>query len=135
MSMMRVRDWNRVDPADPAFRSVVFRIRRRFESGKIPPLVLASAYSGYNPIDDVTRFVSLANELFPRLNCGVASSYLRDTLGGGEVVTGTYNGSTHTFLLFNGTTVVDITADQFGGPRVYIGPLTEPWRLPPSSQA
>jgi hypothetical protein len=30
-----------------------------------------------------------------------------------------------------GEIVVDITADQFGGPAVYVGPLAEPWSTRP----
>ncbi len=118
-------------PKDRVLKATVSRIRRQFESGKVPQLLLALEYSRYNPISDVTRFISSAGEMFPKLNCGIASTYLRGELGAGQIVTGSYNGEKHTFLLLDGRVVVDITADQFGGPSVYIGALRKPWSLLP----
>jgi hypothetical protein len=49
-------------------------------------------------------------------------------------VRGTYSGYSHTFLLLGGN-VVDITADQFDGPPVYVGPLTQPWEVQSCSRS
>lgn len=103
------------------------RVRKQFERGAIPPFVLAGLYDSYNPVTEITRFVSVAQEIFPRLSCGLASTYLRQLLQKGVVVNGTYEGNGHTFLLIDDCLVVDITADQFGGPKVYVGPLQIPW--------
>jgi hypothetical protein len=32
-------------------------------------------------------------------------------------------------VLAIGSTIIDITADQFGGPAVYVGPPRPPWEL------
>ncbi len=83
----------------------------------------------YNPLEDIGSFIKRSRKLFPRLNCGLATLYLREILEDGTVVQGKYNGKNHTFLLIDGNTVVDITADQYGGPKVYVGPLRKPWIL------
>jgi hypothetical protein len=104
--------------------------RGLFESRRVPPELLAALYSSYHPVRDALDFVAAARRLFPRLNCGLASVFLRHLIGGGAVTTGTYAGELHTFLLMDSRLVVDITADQFGGPGVYVGPLVAPWALP-----
>jgi hypothetical protein len=89
---------------------------------------LINLYKQYNNIPQIDLFVRQAKELFPELNCGLASIYLKDKLKKGIIVQGTYAGENHTFLLIN-QIVIDITADQYGGPEVYVGPLEEPWKL------
>lgn len=111
-----------------------YRVRRKFERGTIPPFELAWLYDSYNPILDITRFISTAQEIFPRLSCGLASAYLQRLLQKGVVVHGTYKGHGHTFLLIDDHWIVDITADQFGGPKVYVGPLKSPWSMPQALQ-
>ena len=130
IEMQNPLSWS-MGPEDRVLKATVSRIRRQFESGKVPQLLLALEYFRYNPISDVTRFIYSAGEMFPKLNCGIASTYLRGELGAGQIVTGSYNGVKHTFLLLDGRVVVDITADQFGGPSVYIGALKKPWSLLP----
>ena len=44
------------------------------------------------------------------------------------MVTGSYEGQKHTFLMLDNL-VLDITADQFGGPALYVGSLVSPWSL------
>jgi len=87
--------------------------------------LLAQLYKGYTDVGDTTKFISHAKVLFPNGNCGLTSLYLKKEIGG-EIVQGTYGEHNHTFLLVDDT-VIDITADQFGGPKVYIGPLRSPW--------
>ena len=108
-------------------RRAALEARERFESGKIDKNKLARLYHEYNPISDTKTFVRRSRRLFPSLNCGLASLYLRDNLRVGEVVRGKYHGENHTFLLIDDEVVVDITADQYGGPEVYVGPLKKPW--------
>lgn len=103
-------------------------VRRDFESGKIPKKLLADLYHNYNPSVEIDSFIDEAERLFPALNCGLASVYLQHVIGRGEVVHGSYNDHNHTFLSI-GELIIDITADQFGGPKVYIGPLQTPWSL------
>lgn len=103
--------------------------RSAFECGNIDPAMLKRLYAHYNPaVKDTARFIKKASSLFPAANCGIASLYLRYKLGAGKIVQGAYSGEGHTFLLIEGF-VVDITADQFGGPAIYVGPLEKPWAV------
>ena len=103
--------------------------RRKFELGQADKELLVRLYTDYNPVDDIESFLEQANVLFPRLNCGLTTVYLREVFGDGDIVKGRYNNENHTFLLMNGDTIIDITADQYGGPRVYVGPLRKPWQI------
>ena len=106
-------------------QEIVQEARDDFENGLIDQNLLVELYRGYTDVGDTARFVTKAREIFPNGNCGLASLYLKKELGG-EIVQGKYGEHNHTFLLHNDT-VIDITADQFGGPKVYVGPLRSPW--------
>lgn len=101
---------------------MVSEIRQEFEDRTYNKTLLKGLYLTYNPDVEFNSFLEKAEEIFPKGNCGLTAVYLREKLGGGEVIKSFYNGQPHTFLLFEGK-VIDITADQFGGPRVYIGDL------------
>jgi hypothetical protein len=103
--------------------------RKSFESSSIDDNLLINLYSRYNKdAGDASLFIKRAKKLFPKLNCGLSSLYLQKVLGGGKIINGKYKGQNHTFLLSNNT-IIDITADQYGGPRIYVGPLKKPWIL------
>lgn len=104
--------------------------RLEFAQGLVPDDLLAELYTAYEPVDDIGSFLRCAAAMFPIANCGLTSVYLQHRLQAGELVHGTYAGQGHTFLKLGGMAVVDITADQFGGPAVYAGELTMPWKLP-----
>lgn len=106
-------------------REIAERIRKEFEEKRIPEETLFWLYSQYNRGVNGNIFVAEAKKIFPNLNCGLSSIYLRKMLGG-ELVQGYYDGYNHTFLMLGGR-VVDITADQYGGSKVYIGELKFPW--------
>jgi len=106
-----------------------FETRRNLEQRKIPVRLLTNLYKKYNPIKNISKFIEDSKEFFPELNCGIASVYLRHVLQQGEIVIGSYGKEPHTFLLINSETIVDITSDQYGGPKVYIGPIDYPWSL------
>lgn len=110
--------------------SKVYGIRRDFEKGSIPDSILVSLYSGYNKEVDSSIFVTKSKKMFPKLNCGLTSLYIQKKLGEGEIVKGSYLGNPHTFLMLGGEQVIDITADQYGGPEVYVGKIRQPWKLP-----
>lgn len=110
-----------------AIKKIANRSRRNFEIGTINRELLIELYREYKDVGDVSQFVSIAKNIFPQSNCGLASLYLKKKLGG-KVVRGKYGKHNHTFLLVENI-VIDITADQFGGPRVYVGPLQLPWAL------
>jgi hypothetical protein len=103
-------------------------VRLEFEQARVDRERLARLYSAYNPIRDIALFVERALGLYPHLCCGLASLYLRQRLGNGVVHCGSYGGTQHTFLVAHGL-LLDITCDQFGGPRIYVGPVAPPWRV------
>lgn len=108
-------------------KEIAVRARVAFESGLISKDELKALYQHYNPLPDIDLFIERAKALFPRLNCGLASVYVHKRLPGSKVIKGRYAGHNHTFVLVDDAVVVDITADQYGGPRVYVGPLERPW--------
>ncbi len=106
------------------------KARLELESGEVDKKLLVRLYREYNPqVQDVESFISDGLEMFPRLCCGIASSYLKHALGGGEITVGTYNSENHTFLVLE-ESVIDITSDQYGGPSIYVGDITKPWSIP-----
>jgi hypothetical protein len=110
-------------------RSTAIDVRQAFDKGTVPRPLLRELYLEYNPdVLDLDQFLSYATDIFPKGNCGIASIYLRHVLGQGIVTEGQYLTEQHQFLQL-GKVVVDITADQFGGPPVYVGPLELPWNL------
>jgi hypothetical protein len=110
----------------------VQEVRKDFENKEVDPVLLQRLYSEYNDISDIEIFIAQAINQFPLLSCGVASVYLRHILGAGEIVQGRYHDNYHTFLLLKNL-LIDITADQYAGPAVYIGALKEPWRCKDSN--
>lgn len=111
-------------------KKIAQEIRTEFEKNSIDPDVLINLYKKYNPSVKQTRlFVRKSKKLFPNLNCGLATIYLKKTIGEGKIIHGKYRNEKHTFLLLGKNTIVDITADQYGGPRVYVGQLRKPWSL------
>lgn len=102
--------------------------REKLEAGDLDRELLAKLYRKYADVGETRRFVARALTMFPRLSCGLASVYLRHCLGEGTIVRGRYGSHNHTFMLLNNM-IVDITADQYGGPRIYIGTIQPPWSL------
>lgn len=100
----------------------------RFERGEVEKDLLEHLYLNYNLVEDIESFLHKANKMFPHLNGGLASVYLRCFLGEGRIVQGKYGKEKHTFLLINEKIVVDITADQYGGPSVYVGKIGGKWK-------
>lgn len=101
-------------------------IRQDFEGGNVPESILVDLYTKYADIEDPQLFVQRAKKIFPKGNCGLATLYLKKALDIGEIIQGKYAEESHTFLLI-GDQVIDITADQYDGPKVYVGPLVAPW--------
>lgn len=107
-------------------------VRSAFDEKSIDYLLLEKLYTRYADVGDTHQFVSKAMEQFPLLGCGVASVYLQHALSAGRIVKGTYMGYDHTFLTIDNL-IVDITADQYNGPPVYVDALREPWAIKNSS--
>ena len=108
------------------FGNIVSDIRREFESSETFNSSLSKLYIKYNPgVQNIQKFIKTAKSIFPSLNCGLTTLYLQNKLGG-EIVNGKYKNQNHTFLMIEDT-VIDITADQYKGPLIYIGALKQPW--------
>ncbi len=109
-------------------REIACRVRADFEAGAIDESELKLLYRQYNPLDDIDSFMAHAREMFPRLNCGLATVYLKKIFPDGKIAMGKYGENNHTFLLLD-ELVIDITSDQYGGPKVYVGGLQSPWSI------
>jgi hypothetical protein len=156
--------------------SIATETRSDFENGVIAPTRLVEVVRAHRP-DLVPRQQSLrfkgeestpeaiqayllkcalrTVEDFPYNACDDASAELRERIGYGEIIRGSYGKDDgghydrqkrtwvsgysedigdryHSFLLVGETalgnyTIVDITADQFDGPAIYVGAMTPPW--------
>ncbi|HIH43188.1 TPA: hypothetical protein HA246_06100 [Candidatus Woesearchaeota archaeon] len=108
---------------------VACKVRADFEARKIDEVELKLLYQQYNPLEDIDIFMQRAGEMFPNLNCGLTTVYLKKLFPNGKLINGRYKNNNHTFLLLDESIVVDITSDQYDGPKVYVGPLQKPWSL------
>lgn len=106
---------------------VAAEVRREFEQNAVSLELLTLLYQQYHPLEDIAAFLLQAQKMFPALNCGVASVFLKHRLQLGEILQGRYGNEAHTFLLIEDKIIVDVTADQYGGPSVYVGSLQVPW--------
>lgn len=95
--------------------------RWEFENCNVNQKLLIRLYRKYNPqLKKADVFVKKGLSMFPNLCCGLASVYLQHLLGKGQIVRGQFQNHNHTFLLVDNK-IVDITADQYGGVKVFIG--------------
>ena len=113
----------------PNVEQIALKARADFEARLIDEVELRQLYQQYNPLDDISSFIKSAREIFPDLNCGLTTVYLREIFSDGKIINGKYKDINHTFLLLEDSIVVDITSDQYGGPKVYVGLLQVPWSL------
>jgi hypothetical protein len=81
---------------------------------------------------------------YPVNSCELATAVLLDRLQTGKIVYGRYEykplgphntRKSHSFWSTSDpkneiTLIADITADQYGGPPIYVGPLIQPWTIP-----
>lgn len=113
-----------------SFKQIAIEARKELETQSFDAQRLKNIYLKYNKqVSDIDSFFDQAQILFPKLNCGLASIYLQDKLKDGEVINGKYASKNHTFLLIKNHIIIDITADQYGGPSVFVGALKLPWSL------
>ncbi|HIH42796.1 TPA: hypothetical protein HA246_04075 [Candidatus Woesearchaeota archaeon] len=113
-------------------KKIAYSARKKFETDKIPINKLKKLYLAYNKMPNIKKFLLQAKKLFPKLNCGLATVYLKYMLGSGKIVNGKYKNNNHTFLLLankQNKLIIDITADQYEGPKVYVGRIKKPWSL------
>jgi hypothetical protein len=109
--------------------------RSAFESGQVTVDMLIGLYSNIENrrVQDLGRLAVEIDYLlpyFPYQNCEYASVYLGSQVGQGQMLCGYYDFRPHKVWDVGpvvGETIMDITADQFGGPPIYIGPLVLPW--------
>lgn len=104
----------------------VVEVRAAFEARSCDNGIAAAAYQAYTSVPDIELFLWRAQVLFPALNCGLCSAYLRSVLSCGSIVHTRYNGHPHTVLAVDNV-IIDITADQYGGPPIYVGAARPPW--------
>jgi hypothetical protein len=108
------------------------RARQSFESGEAYQDKSVKEYVESLPnMPDPQFHLEWFSKIFPKGNCEITTVYLQSQLKTGEIINGSYlleNGQLedHSFLKV-GEEIIDITADQFGGPTIYVGPLTFPW--------
>jgi hypothetical protein len=127
--------------------NIAERTRRDFEIGAItvPHLVEIALINRPNLTDEQLKYLRVGAEggvgNFPDEACQVATDELKHRLGFGKIIDGSYlvsepggheEFSRHEFLDISDPdsaerTIVDITADQFGGPPVYVGEWRRPW--------
>jgi hypothetical protein len=111
----------------------------------VPHLTDITLNNRPNLSDDELRYLErgAANAVsnFPDEACQVATDELLHRIGYGEIINGSYQLTgrrafndfwPHEFLDVGKTsladrTILDITADQFGGPAIYIGEWIRPW--------
>ncbi len=107
-------------------KKIAAETRAEFELEKVSTQTLKQLYQAYNHLENPDEFLIQAESLFPKLNCGLASLYLQTKIPKSRIVQGKYASHNHTYLQINDL-ILDITSDQFGGPKVYVGPLKPPW--------
>lgn len=113
-----------------SLKKIAARIRSDLQHSCINIEKLAVWYHAYNStIKNPKEFVVTAVRQFPKLACGVAAVYMSHIVARGRPHYGFYGKNPHTFLLLGDGSIIDITADQYGGPPVYFGPLRQPWSL------
>ncbi len=88
-------------------KTIATSVRKKFEKGSVDKKELKKFYLDYNFIENIDDFIDTAQEMFPKLNCGLASVYLKGLFNCGDVVNGFYKNQGHTFLLIN-KMVIDI---------------------------
>lgn len=93
---------------------------------------------------ELTAWIEQTLSLFPVNGCEVATAVLLDRLRTGKIVYGRYEHEplgphnirkSHTFWTQSESNssnplIADITADQYGGPPIYVGTLIKPWNIP-----
>lgn len=103
-------------------------VRRSFEEQSLDYELLAERFQLWFPkVEDPAYYAEQAKTDFPKGCCGLASAYLRSEIGEGAIIYGRYQDMGHLVLKMSRNKIVDITADQFGGPAVYVGQLQYPW--------
>ncbi len=112
----------------PEILNIVSQTRNAFEDGSIDSSLLKARFGIWYPgVANIQEYIDGARDDFPNGCCSMASAYLREEIGAGQIKYGRYNGYGHTVLKLSKFEIVDITADQFGGPDVYYGSLEHPW--------
>jgi hypothetical protein len=112
-----------------SIRRIALKARTDMEQHRVDETRLKKEYREYSNTKNIDTFFEKARYLFPKLNCGLASVHLKSEIRKSKIVNGKYGRHNHTFIIINRKIVVDITADQFGGPPVYVGKLEHPWSV------
>lgn len=121
-------------------------VREEFTSRTIAPATLFEIITLHSPhiLAGLQKQIALKAcgsiiNCFPAYSCDGAAAVLRERAGYGEIITGSYTRyECHAFLGIGATalgmdTIVDITADQFGGPEIFVGQIVPPWSREPDN--
>ncbi|KKP91764.1 MAG: hypothetical protein UR98_C0040G0026 [Parcubacteria group bacterium GW2011_GWA1_36_12] len=109
-------------------KKIALKVRKEFEEKEINIKTLTDLYNNYNKIENINDFIMQAQIMFPKGNCGIASLYLKYVLKEGTIQNLEYKNNKHTVLVID-KNIIDITSDQYNGPKIYIGPINKPYRL------
>ncbi len=89
--------------------------------------LLAILHKQHFPLHQIRDILPQILQDFPQNNSTIATSYLQFIMGG-DVTRGQYEHHPHFYLTLPRNVIVDITADQFGGPEVFVGKIRSPWQ-------
>ncbi len=117
-------------------------VREMFETGRYDPSEVSELVQTYwtnrgsqRDSEQLRSSIESCMPNFPRGWCDIASVVLMHRLGEGELLTGVYYKSPRVFdshaVLSVGGAICDMTADQFGGPKLYVGEFVLPWTRTP----
>ena len=129
---------------------IAIQARRDFDNKSVDVQYLKSLvekhlpYIAENYKDGLTQWIEQSVANFPIDCCEIGAAVLLDRVGEGEIAHGRYEREpigphnirkSHTFWTQAETPgktalMADITADQYGGPPIFVGSLKRPWTLP-----
>ena len=76
-------------------QTIAFKTRSKFENRKVDGSLLKELYLQYSIVENIDLFIEKALQMFPKLNCGLASIYLNYLYPQSKIVRGTYKNKPH----------------------------------------
>lgn len=105
---------------------IAIEARLEFIHKTINQRLLSALYRYHFPINPIHPHLPRLLQEFPNNGAQLATTYLQYIFGG-EITKGQYERHNHYFLTLPRNVIVDITADQFGGPEIFVGKIRPPW--------
>lgn len=129
---------------------IAIQARKEFEDKSVKVQYLKSlvethlAYIADNYKDGLTQWIEQSVANFPANCCELGAAVLLDRIGEGIIAHGRYEHEpigphnirkSHTFWVQLESVgeirlMADTTADQYGGPPIYVGTIKHPWTIP-----